>query len=161
MGRPPVKSTKAITKAKLDAELSFNNTKKAKAKALEDAGLRMIDRIDPLELGATLGLSFVVYDLIQNTNELLTKFSMTEPPPDFVIPIFGQLEQMLIVLIDNKTLTADQAKILQDLKKPDLFLFFKSFAIAYFLMKNGSNILNSTAGITGAIAGFLGLGVAV
>jgi hypothetical protein len=159
MGRPPVKSTKALIKAKLDAETSWENTAKGQKAQLNRSFLRMIDRIDPLELIATVGLTFTVYDLIQNSNELLTKFALTEPDPDFVIPIVGQIEQLLIVLIDNKSLTPEQQTIIDSLKKPNAFLFIKSFAISYFLIKNGASILNSASGITGAIAGFIGLGV--
>jgi hypothetical protein len=159
MGRPPVKATVALTKARVETELKAEARYRKSALGLQDSLMKMIDRIDPIELIACLGLTFVVYDLIQNSNELLTKFSLTESPPAFVIPIAGQLEQMIIALIDNKSLTPEQQAQIDSLKRPDGILFLKSFAIAYFLIKNGASILNSAAGITGAIAGFLGLGV--
>jgi hypothetical protein len=163
LGRPAVKSTKALTMARVEGELAakakWKNSKKGWETSLRDHIGLMIDKIDPLELVATLGLTMVVYDLIQNSNELLAKFALTEPPPAFVIPIIGQIEQILIAQIDNKQLTPEQQAQLDSLKTADPTLFLKSFAIAYFLMKNGSSILNSTQGITGAIAGFLGLGV--
>lgn len=134
---------------------------RASSLGMKDALVRMIDKIDPLELISTVGLTFVVYDLIQSSEVLLAKFALTEPPPLFVIPWIGQIEQIFISLIDNKTPTPEQQTQLDKLKTVSPVLFLKSFAIAYFLIKNGASILNSAQGITGAIAGFLGLGVVV
>jgi len=54
------------TKAGLEAHAKFNRS----ALGLEAAVIRMIDRIDPLELLAVSATTFIVYDTIKNIPEL-------------------------------------------------------------------------------------------
>jgi hypothetical protein len=69
MGKPPVKSTKALVKAKLSAEAKFYKSNEGREVWLRTQVERLIDKIDPIEAAAILSTTVVVHDLINKTNE--------------------------------------------------------------------------------------------
>jgi len=155
MPRPPVKSTKALTKAKLETEAKFKLSKKGIESALVD----MINRVDPIELMAVTCGTFVVYDIVKSIPELSARAA------DFLFtPPIGVAWPILSVIIDrlfgDQDLTSEQIEELRRIRDtPDFFLFIKSFFISYILIKHSGQIIAGVGNITGFISTFLGLKV--
>jgi hypothetical protein len=163
---PPIKSTIRLTKAKVKAELqakaSWKKTKSGWDSSLRDHLESMIDKIDPLELISAFGLTFLVYKVIKSSEVLLAKAAFTDLDlgASFKIQPFAWFDDLIIAALGTVTLTAEQEQALTDMQNTtDWLLFVESFGIAFFLLRNGASILNSAQGITGAIAGFFGIGV--
>jgi hypothetical protein len=155
LGRPPVKSTRALVKAKLEAEAKFKTSEKGLSLAL----IEMMDRIDPLELLAVASGTFMVYDIIKSTPELLAQVKqfIFTPPVAVAWPLVSILVNKIF---GSQELTLEQQQQLDQLKnEPDLMLFVKSFFISYVIVKHSGKIISGVGNITGFIAGFLGLKV--
>lgn len=153
MGPPPVKSTKKLIKAELEARAKF----KLSPKGIEASIIDMINRIDPIEALAVISGTFVVYDIFKSTPELLAqaKSFLFTPPVAVAWPIIS-------LIIDriwgNQELTeAQKADLAKIRKEVDPVLMVKSFFIAYILVKHSGQIIAGVGNITGFIAGFLGL----
>jgi len=153
MGRPPVKSTRALVKAKLVAEAKFMNSNIGREVWLRAQVERLIDKIDPLELVATVSGAFVVYDLIKSMPELLAQARVTT-----IIAISPILAILIDNLIGGLALTQEQQAELDKIRnQPDFMLFVKSFVISYLMIKHSGQIINGVGNLTGFIAGMLGL----
>lgn len=155
MGRPPVKSTKALIKAELDAKAKF----KLSPKGIESSLIEMINRIDPIEALAVVSGTFVVYDIFKSTPELLAqaKSFLFTPPVAVAWPIVSIIIERIW---GNQELTEQQkADLLKIKNEVDPVLMVKSFFIAYILVKHSGQIIAGVGNITGFIAGFLGLKV--
>jgi hypothetical protein len=143
------------TKAQLDTEARFRHSRLG----MENSVLKMIDRIDPLELLAVSASTFIVYDIIKSTPEMLAqaKSMLFTPPIAMTLPFVSLL---IDKLFRDQTLTDAQKAELQKIREePDLVLFIKSFAIAYIMVKHSGQIINGIGNITAFISGFLGLAV--
>ena len=70
MGKPPLKSTKALIKAELVAKAKFQASTLGIQTALIDSLQDMIAKIDPLELAGITATAIVVKNFIQGTEEL-------------------------------------------------------------------------------------------
>jgi len=159
LGRPPVKSTKALAGAKLAGEAKFYKSKQGREAWTRAQVERMIDKIDPLELLAVGASTFIVYDIIKSTPEMLAqaKSFVLTPPFASAIPFIALIYDRIW---GDATLTDEQKaqfKAIQD--EADFPLFVKSFAIAYILVKHSGQIISGVGNVTGMIAGFLGLKV--
>lgn len=146
------------TKAGLEA-----SARHAKSKlGLEAAVIRMIDRLDPLELLAVTATTFIVYDTIKNIPELTIAAYKTVfiEIAKYQPLIYIANEIFKLINGGELTLTPEQSKKLDEIKDtPDLILFVKSFAIAYILMKHSGQIISGVGNIAGVIGGFFGLKV--
>lgn len=140
-------------KANLEAQAKFNRS----AKGLEASIVRMIDRIDPLEFLGVAATSFMVYDIIKSTPEMLAqaKAFLFTPPIAVAIPFISILIERLF---GSQEITEEQKIQLNQLRdEADLMLFVKSFAIAYILVKHSGQIISGVGNITGFVGTFLGL----
>jgi hypothetical protein len=90
VGRPPIKSTRELTKTRIKAELQaaaeWGRTETGiSATMLEHLGTA-IDRIDPIELAAIGATTVVVYDMIKASddlaNALKNAFEKSNPYPN-------------------------------------------------------------------------------
>jgi len=153
MGRPPVKSTRALVKAKLVAEAKFMNSNIGREVWLRSQVERLIDKIDPLELTATIAGAFVVYDLIKSMPELLAQARVTT-----IIAVSPILAVLIDKLLGGIAITSEQQAELDKIRnQPDFMLFVKSFVISYLMIKHSGQIINGVGNLTGFIAGMLGL----
>ena len=153
MGKPPIKSTKALLKAELDTKAKFALS----TKGIEAALIDSINRIDPLELMAVASGSLVVYDIFKSTPELLAqaKSFVFTPPIAVTIPIITLIIERIW---GKQALTDVQKTEFEKIKNEfDLVLLVKSFFISYILVKHSGQIIAGVGNITGFIAGFLGL----
>lgn len=154
MGPPPVKSTKKLIKAELEARAKF----KLSQKGIESAIVDMINRIDPIEFLAVASGTLVVYDIIISTPEFLAsvqKFAwkaLFEP--------FGW-EKILWDLLTGQqtvTLTPEQVARFEEARKNvDPSVVIQSFFISYIMVKHSGQIIAGVGNVTGFIGGFLGL----
>jgi hypothetical protein len=153
--RIPKKSTKILAKAraegevlgKLQAEEHFKGTQKGWMKSIRDHIGKIIDRIDPLEVGATVGLTVIIHELIMKTPELYKQaIGATEAFaalatwfPRTVIPAVGQIFN---ITMDATTQEANkQAMEYQKLlTQSEMWIWLVSFALAYILVKHGGQI---------------------
>jgi hypothetical protein len=159
MGRPPVRSTKALVKAKLDAEATWKNTAKGRRQIVEDTLFRMVDRIDPIELIASVGLTFAVHQIIVESEEILIKARgtgtinwLTIWGPGAVTAISNITVAQIKEWLGLASLTPEQLKELEYIKN-DPVPWLISFGIAYFLIHNGQQILS----LPSTVAGFFGM----
>jgi len=144
-------------KAKLDAEARFDKSALGREQWLREQAEKLIDKIDPLELTATVAGAFVIYDLIMATPEFLA-----EAKKIAIISVSPILAIIIDKFLGGIELTAEQKAEYQKLREtPDFILFIKSFAISYMMIKNGGQIISGVGSITKFVAGALGLEVAV
>jgi len=146
------------TKATLDAEARYRKSRLG----LESSLIRMIDRIDPLELLAVSATTFIVYDTIKNIPELTAAAYQTVfiDIAKYQPLIYFANEIVKLLNGSDFQLTPKQSEQLKTIKEtPDLVLFVKSFAIAYILMKHSGQIISGVGNMAGAIGGFFGLTV--
>lgn len=166
MGRPPVKATLALTKAKVKAELqakaSWKKTKQGYESSLRDHIGLMIDKINPLELLASIGLTIAIHKIIVDSQELLIKSHGTEgltlsqillSPGGTLGTIVSRItEQQIREWLGLNELTAEQLKAIEAVKN-DPAPWLISFGIAYFLIHNGQQV----ASLPATVAGFFGM----
>jgi len=153
MGRPPVKSTRALVKAKLVAEAKFMNSNIGREVWLRQQVEKLIDKIDPLELVSTVMGAFVVYDLIKSTPELVAQAKVTT-----LIAISPILAVIVDKLLGGLAISQEQSEELARIRDtPDFMLFVKSFVISYLMIKHSGQIINGVGNLTGFIAGMLGM----
>jgi len=153
MPRPPIKSTKALVKAKLVAEAKFMNSNVGREVWLRSQVEKLIDKIDPLEITATIAGAFVVYDLIKSTPEMLAQARVTT-----LIAISPLLAIIVDKLLGGLAITSEQQAELDKIRNtPDFMLFVKSFVISYLMIKHSGQIISGVGNLTGFIAGMLGM----
>lgn len=157
MGPPPIKSTKKLVKAETETRLKAEAKFALSPQGIEYAIIDMINRVDPIELMATISGTFVVYDVIKSTPEFLAqaKSFLFTPPLAIAWPI-------LTIIIEriwgNQELTEEQkAEFLKLKKEFDSVLLLKSFFIAYIMIKHSGQIISGLGNVSSFIAGFLGL----
>jgi len=83
MGPPPVKSTKKLIKAELETRAKF----KLSLKGIQSSLLDMVNRIDPVELLAVVSGTFIVYDIIKGTPEMMAQAKVFTTYPCFSVLI--------------------------------------------------------------------------
>lgn len=154
MGKPPIKSTKALVKAELEAKAKFELSKKG----IELSLRKMLDRVDPIEMMAVISGTIVVYDIIKSTPEFLAGLAQLSWKALF--EPFGW-EKIIWDWLTNQTtvtFTDDQKKAFEEAKTEfDVSLLMKSFFISYILVKHSGQIIAGVGNVSGFIAGFLGL----
>jgi len=166
MGRPPVKSTRALVKAKLVAEAKFMNSNIGKEVWTRQQIERLIEKIDPLELIAVIGGTVVIYDLIKSIPELMalaveyTAWSRAMLVIS-AMPLFSWIiEKINPGALENDLkieLTAEQKAQFEAVKKEfDPVILVKSFVISYLMIKHSGQIINGVGNMTGFVASMLG-----
>ena len=154
MPRLPIKRARVITTVETRARMKAEAKFRASSPGIQDSLVRMLDRVDPIELIATIGLTLKVYEIIKSTPEFLAEAKMK-------IPML--VSPWLYLLYDRiwgaqKDLSASEAAELKRIREePDVLLFFESFAIAYLLIKHSGSIISGLGNISVFIAGFFGL----
>ena len=151
MGRPPIKSTKALTMARVQGELEATRRWKATqagiASSARDHIGRMIDKIDPVELLGVVGTSLIIYDLLKSTPEFYTavKTDVAQAWADLFEPLGWEIEvwKLLTGSTTEIKLTPDQEAAFEKTKNEiDYVLMLKSFGLATILIRNGQAITN-------------------
>jgi hypothetical protein len=163
MGKPPVKSLRALTKAKLLAEARFAKSNVGREVWLRERTAKLIDNIDPLELIASAGLGLTVYDLIKSSPSVMIsiKTMVKENPWIAMIPS-GILQSILYYIFTSTTtpITEEQKQeIIKIRDTADYLLLLKCFGIAYLVIH--TNMAgNDPKMALGVILSFFGLEVA-
>jgi len=160
MGRPPVKSEMAMTRARLVAQAKFLRTPIGREVWLRSQVEKLIDKIDPLELVEVFATTFIIYDLIKSTPPLLAKaWEADIALATWLTSRIGviDLSPIIKILFGNGTLSDEQWRQLNEVRNtPDFSLLIKSFALAYMLVKHSGQIINGVGNITKFVAGALG-----
>lgn len=155
MGRPPVKTERAMIKARLVAEAKFNRSPIGREEWTRHQIEKMLDKVDPIELLAVIGGTFIVYDLIKHTQELLVVASSRLGWAGYS-PIFT----IIVDLFGGTKLTDEQKSELERIKNStDIGLYVQSFAISYMMVRHSGEIISGVGNLTGFVAGALGLKV--
>jgi len=166
LGRPPVKSTKALVKAKLDAEARFDKTALGKEAWSREQIEKMLDKIDPIELMAVISGTVIIYDLIKSLPELS---ALAVEYSAWGRALLAISAMPLITFIINKInpgaiesdlrieLTEEQKAQFAEMRKEfDPVVLVKSFAISYIMVKHSGQIISGVGNITGFVASMLG-----
>jgi len=157
MGKPPIKSTKALVKAKLTAEAKFYKSNEGREVWLRSQVERLIDKIDPLELMATVCGTFIIYDLIVSTPELMAEWRAR-----VIIAASPALAFIIDKFLGGIQMTAEQKAQYEKIKNtPDFELYIKCFAISYVMIKHSGQIVNGVGNLTKFVAGMIGLDQAI
>jgi len=145
----------ALTKAKLVADAKSYKSIAGREVWLRGQIEKLIDKIDPLELIAVVAGTFIVYDLIKNTQELLVAANSRLSWAGYS-PIFT----MVIDLFGGFTITAEQKAEIERIRNtPDVGLFIQSFAISYMMIRHSGQIISGVGNLTSFVGGALGLKV--
>jgi hypothetical protein len=165
LGRPAKKRTyveaKAAEKGKLQAQLEMHRKKPLEESFKEHVG-KIIDRIDPFEAVAILGVTVIVHDVIKETPNLLDRVSKGPAPEDF----WGQFVKQMGyaaggIITPAIQVGAGQAKetvttLLHT--ENEAMLWLESYALAYILVHHAGQIfglLGDTMKSLPLILGFL------
>lgn len=154
----PTKRARVLTTIETTARFKAEAKFKLSPKGLNLALVNMIERIDPLELLAVVAGTFMVYDIIKATPEMLAQaqLTFTDTAKNLFLGVFAPLYDA--IFSPQTTLTPEQqAKFKEIRDTPDIVLFMKCFAISYIMIKHSGQIISGVGNMTGWIASFLGL----
>ena len=163
MGRPPTKSTKALIKAKFTAEAKFWKSKVGREVWLRTQVDKLIDKIDPLEAVSVIATTFVVYDLIKSSDELLVAARNNTIKGLWAFldlttsDIFNPLYEWIFTSMETKLTAEQEAQLKKIRESPDFIVFIKSFALAYILIKHSGQIIAGVGDLFKFIASALGI----
>ena len=126
----------AAEKGKLKAYQDSQKKKSYFVSLREHIG-KMIDRVDPLESIAVLGTTLIIHDLIQGSEALISKISSPKNLAAWstVIPLTDE----------------ERKKLEVDFNQPDIVIWLESFALAFFLVRNGAQVLQSGQNLLGFV----------
>lgn len=141
--------------------------------------MELLDRVDPIEAAAVACTTVVIHDVILTTSEFLEKvnnvgkglaqISGTPEELNFItsMPVVGWLAnfpwlagELVSMLLEGEKAVSDEdkkrmisgaSKLFEDTRRDTWFLWFISFGIAFYVIRNG------LPDIFGAIQGFLGM----
>ena len=128
----------------LKAENKVHEKKSMLDSAREHIG-KMIDRIDPLEVGAVAGLTFVLHETILSTSDLLQKINVTiARNPAYVVGVLNPFAGLMLALLPKVSFPEE----LENIKTPDsFFLWVVSFILAFIIIRWGAELLKG--GVSG------------
>lgn len=137
MGRPAKKrkyaEAKAARKGELQAERDFRRTKKPE-ESLRDYFDKLMERIDPFETAAILGMTFAVHGIIKGSPELMEKVKVLQHPEFLLLGGFGVIAAQYLPLPEGALKKAAE-------QTPDWFIWLESFAVAYIIIRHGGQLL--------------------
>jgi hypothetical protein len=164
--RTKVKEAKAIEEAKLKGQYKAERNKPLEVSLKEHLG-KMIDRIDPLEIGAISGMTILVHHTILTNPALLERLNVligaagkvaTEPWNVWLTGIMDYLglgafaplsmEQPPLIVPKEVTDTLSQNQIIS---------WLVSFAIAFVIVRYCGQILQSLGNATSSLTVLVGL----
>jgi hypothetical protein len=141
LGRPPVKSSKAVaaaqTKGRLEAETKFWD-KQPLQKKLKRLLWRKLEQIDPIKLGALLATTYAVHGIVttldDNTKAKILRWEITTI-------IAGPFAATLAEATIFSRSFVEQKKS----STGELNYWILSFVVAYILIEHGGEILGILA----------------
>jgi len=171
LGRPAAKRSyaeaKAAEKGRLQANTeheaqTFSSKKKLMVSLKEHVG-KFIDRIEPLDLAATLALTPLIHGVIANTPAMLSKVSESYGaglPLWERFLLWGPIGTPLSMLTEQVLPSKEDVKEMEKgLASNDVYVWLISFALAYIIIKHGGQIAialgESVKGLTGILGFFL------
>lgn len=167
---------KAKVKARLQAKYEWNRSKvgqKAQTQAyIKRAIERIIDKIDPIETPVILGVTYIVKNIIDKSEELTgavmaihakgIKFPPTPFWGDITAIVTGAMrEHFAKEGIDPYAYLPGAPKINRGETTayegllPDWADWIVALSIAYMLVRHGGDLISAFGGLPGAIKGFL------
>lgn len=157
-----VKELKALTKAGIKAQQEAEGAKDWKVSLREHIG-KMIDRVDPLEVGAVLGFTGVIHYIIVTNKELVTATlaivkgtveGITTAPwwswllSPFPFPLGNILKK-----------SAESKEQLGEITQDEFFVWLISFCLAFILIRHAGAIIQGLGegfqGLTNLVKMFL------
>ena len=157
MGRPRKKSmyveAKARRKGELQAELEFHRRKPLEQSMKEHIG-KLIDnfRLDPLEIAAVGGMTFVIHEFIMKTPELTRKILTGTEFPFWDV---GLIWFNAFGIINPPEVKTGAQKVLNE---NAFLIWIVSLALAYIIVHNAGQLIGLLEGGITKIVPFL-LGV--
>jgi len=171
MGRPPVKSTyrveKAKTRAHIQAEYEMQKKKPINVSVKEHIG-KLIDsiKIDPLEVAAVLGMTFIVKEVIDGSEELIIKArakgswlqkNVGTAGTWFAAFTAGPLLLYLTTPSDEDTPEIKALKEAFNSPTTEMMEWMAAFALSYIIVHNAGQLLGLLeGGITKIVPMLLG-----
>lgn len=145
MGRPAVKSAKALAKAETEGRIAgeIRATKKIKIfDALKMAATKALDNIDPIEAAAVASMTILIHAKMYDDAQVIERIK-SRP---WLVP--GSLGAMF----KQESPEPPQGVSLED----DLKAWVLSYAIAFMVVRHGAEIFAAiTDGISGIIKSFI------
>jgi len=142
LGRPAKKKkyaeAKAVRSGELQAEYQFKKAHSIAKKPLdfiEEHGSKLLDKIEPLEAVAVIGLTVLVKHTIDSTEELLNKLQVIKS---------GKMKGLLIFRTEATTKFLEQYGYTAEGRGEGFFTDWQdwliSFCIAYIIIKHGGQL---------------------
>lgn len=153
MPRPPVKKTFKLAEAaalgKASGEIKAHKKKPLLESVREHIGL-MIDRIDPLEIAAVVGTTYVLHETILASTDVLNKITAKiSMNPEWVIGALNPLAGLMLSLMPKPEFPQE----LENIKTPDsLFLWIVCFILAFIVVRHGAELLGKLSGSGGIMS---------
>lgn len=156
MGRPPVKSSKAVaaaqTKGRLEAETKFWD-KQPLTKKLKRLLWRKLEEIEPIKIAALLGTTYFVHETLLTLDSVVNRVSQVLKSPKAALTAAGW-EYMLApfsfaalpFLPLFGTMIGSETIDIKKTQTPELILWLLSFIIAYMLIEHGGEVLGMLLG---------------
>jgi hypothetical protein len=155
MPRPPVKKTRRLAEAKregeLRAELKMHKKKPITESIKEHVG-KAIDRVDPLEAVAVLGLTplvkVVILDPLNGFAKAMSGFTQERASAwDYHLSSFWAFFDITESGLPEWLKSQGKSGLPQGFSFPDWQIWLVSFAVSYLIIKHAGAILQ--AGVTG------------
>lgn len=141
LGRPAKKRCRAEAKAtrlgQLQGEYEFKKAHSIAKKPLdflEETLKKTIDKIEPFDVAAMVGMTYIVHGIIAGSPELMEKVKVLQHPEFLLLGGFGILAAQYLPLPEGAIKKAVEAT-------PDWFVWLESFTIAYIIIKHGGQLV--------------------
>jgi len=151
--RPPVKKTFKLAEAEALGRASGEmraHKKKPLAESLREHLGKMIDRVDPLEVVAVVGTTYVLHETILASTDVLNKITAKIAiNPEWVIGVLNPLAGVMLSLMPKP----EFPKELENIKTPDsIFLWVVCFILAFIVVRHGAELLGKLSGSGGVMS---------
>ena len=144
----------AVKIGSLKAENKVHESKSMLDSAREHIG-KMIDRIDPLEVAAVAGLTFVLHETILSTSDLIQKINTTiAKNPAYVVGVLNPFAGLMLSLLPKMNFPDE----LDNIKTPDsFFLWVVSFLLAFIIIRHGAELVKGGVGSVSSLLPLIGM----
>jgi len=116
----------------------------------------MINRIDPLKLGAILVVTYMIKQGIEWTEEAVALLEGTSKADLIGFPFSATFWWKALGFMEEDPEVA-QIRAEMDMPQAELIQWGISFALAWFIMEHGSELLKAGTNIIGVAKGLLGM----
>lgn len=157
------KLEEGLTVARKKAELKFKKSSKGLELSLREHVGKAIDRLDPLDTAAVFGVTLIVKNLIDKSEELRGALIPITRGREWTINVFGSAIKGTALFPFSLLLPASEAEKGYEGMFPDWMDWIIAFAIAYVIVKHGGQLLGlmkeGTGTLTTVIGALMGVGV--